>query len=170
MNTLTHNRFLIVLTSIALITGCLRLGHDWIQPAQAQSGGILKTTNFLKTDPVLIGIARGQKVRISIGTDSAPIGDPVTFTITITSESGVVLFHSLPITVSPLRFRWLDVSFTQLAIAPDSLRTQVLIQVNVSGVIDGSDIIGALEVMDETTDRTDVYRPFGDFLLHNIRP
>jgi hypothetical protein len=170
MYTLTHNRFLIVLTSIALMTGCLRLGHDWIQPAQAQTGGIWKTTNFLTTDPVLIGIAREEKFRITMASVADSPGEAITFTVTITSNSGVVLFHSDPITVSPLRFRWLDVSFTQLAIAPDALRTQVLIQVNVSGVIDGSDVIGALEVMDETTDRTDVIRPFGDFLLHNIKP
>jgi hypothetical protein len=167
MHMLTHNRFLVVLTSMALITGGLRLGHDWIQPAQAQTGGIWKTTNFLTTDPVLIGIGRGQKFRVSIGTDADSPGETITFTVTITSNSGVVLFHSDPITVSPLRFRWLQVSSTQLATEGDTLRTQVLIQVNVSGVVDGSKVVGALEVVDETTDRTEVYHPFGDFLLHN---
>jgi hypothetical protein len=143
MNTLTRSKFLIVLTTGALIIGSLKLECGWVQPVQAQ-GGVWKSTNFLKTD--LVSVGTGREFRVCLGLAADSVADSISFRFDLRDHHGSVLYESPLITVPRGQFRFSGVSPTQL---PTNSEPAVMLQVTIEGEpgVKEADLFGAWQLI-----------------------
>lgn len=147
-------RQMIALGTIVLALAGFQEGQTWLQPVNVQAQGRTGANDAF----ALVGIAPGQFLRINLGTVPPSLGMDLAWTYRVTDTAGQTLFHSTPISVPSGEWRSSDLSHKDLNIVGDSVtgRVQLMIWINVqaSRRVHLGNVVGSLEVVDQTTGAT----------------
>jgi hypothetical protein len=159
-----HNR-IIALAIVALVTGCLQLTNNGIQPARAQlQDGSVKFIGYS-----IGGIVPGQMVRISVGNLGARRSTSIVFQSRFFDQDGNLVFESARTEAPAGGFGKNDVLHGALGMDFEvgTGRKQFRMEVLIEGrSISASDVLVSAEIVDQGTGITVVI--LDDTLLSNF--
>jgi hypothetical protein len=152
----TITKLIAITIAVAMLAAAgLLCGAGWLQPVEAQGGD--GSVRFVSYTP--IGIAHGQRVRLSVGnTEESATNRFVYMYYTTTSPSGVPLYESERIQVPAGGFSFSDVSREDLNTEgePRTGRVQMMVRVEIEAPSGSkpSDVIVSVETIEEATGRS----------------